>query len=69
MKGLLEEAKLLQEQIVADRRYLHQIQRWGWTCLSRRPTLKSGWQRWVLSPTLRRDGGECTAEIHQDGIP
>ena len=25
MKGLLEEAKLLQEQIVADRRYLHQI--------------------------------------------
>ena len=69
MKELLQEAKALQEQIVADRRYLHQIPEVGMDLPSRQLTSRSACGKWALSPSLRRDGRGGAPEVHQDGFP
>ena len=55
---------------MADRRYLHQIPEVGMDL----PESAAYIEKRLAEmgdpvPPLRRDGGECTAEVHQDGIP
>ena len=69
MKQLLEEAKLLQEQIVADRRYLHQIPEVGMDLPESAAYIEKRLAEMGIESHRCGVMEESTAEVHQDGFP